>query len=208
MVKQILVKFTEEDAAVLTEKTTAYTTAQTALTDAKKALDEAAEDADKEALQAAVDEAQKALDEAAAAMKAAEETACQNIQAKTDEIYAKATAEGADFDALVAEYNEDTGMPAAGYAMREGYATFVPSFTKAGMALANVGDVSEPVQSSYGYHIIQYAADIPEGTVALDTVRETLENELLNAKCDEAYTAALASWVEEAQVKTYPERMN
>lgn len=207
-VKQILVKFTEEDSAAISEKTTAQTTAQTALTDAQKALDEAAEDADKDALQAAVDEAQKALDEAAAALKAAEETARQNIQEKTDEIYAKATAEGADFDALVAEYNEDTGMPAAGYALREGYGYFVSSFTEAAMALSNVGDVSQPVQSNYGYHIIQYTADIPEGTVALDTVRETLEAELLSTKQDEAYTTALAAWVEEAQVKTYLDRLN
>ena len=207
-VKQILVKFTEEDSAAITEKTEAQTAAQTALTEAQTALDEAAEDADKDALQAAVDEAQTALDEAAAALEAALEAAYQTIQEKTDEIYAKATAEDADFDALVAEFNEDTGMPAVGYAVREGYSYFVSAFTEAAMALANVGDVSQPVKSSYGYHILQYSADIPEGTVALDTVRETLEDELLATKHSEAYTAALAAWVEEADVKTYPDRLN
>lgn len=207
-VKQILVQFAEEDSTAITEKTTAQTAAQTALTEAQTALDEAAEDADKAALQAAVDEAQKTLDEATAALEAAQEAAYQAIQAKTDEICAKATAEGADFDALVAEYNEDPGMPAVGYAVREGYGYFVPSFTEAAMALANVGDVSEPVRSSYGYHIIQYSADIPEGTVALDTVRETLESETLTTKQEEAYTAALAAWVEEADVKTYADRLN
>lgn len=208
MVKQILVKFTEDDAKTITEKTAAQTAAQTALTEAQTALTNAAADADKTALQAAVDAAQKTLEEADAALTAAQEAAAQNIQAKADEVYAKATAEGADFDALVAEFNEDTGMPAAGYAIRQGYAYFVPSFVEAGMALEKVGDVCQPTLSSHGYHILQYTAEVTEGTVALDTVRAELEAELLQTKQDAAYTEAMASWVSEASVKTYPERMN
>lgn len=207
-VKHILVKFTEEDSAAITEKQTALNTAEAALTDAKTALEAAAEDADTAALQAAVDAAQATRDEAAAALENAQETARQNIKAKVDEIYALATAEGADFDALVAQYNEDTGMPAVGYALCEGYSYFVSSFTAAGMALENVGDISEPVESTYGYHIMQYSADIPEGPVALDAVRDTLETEVLTEKQDAAYNAALEQWVSEADVKTYTDRLN
>lgn len=208
MVKQVLVKFTEEDNTALTEKNTELSQAKTALNDAQSAPTEAAEDADKTALQAAVDEAQAKLDEVQAAYDALKETAYANIQAKADEIYQKAIAEGADFDALVAEFNEDTGMPAAGYAVREGYSFFVASFVDAAMALEKVGDVSEPVKSDYGFHIIQYSADITEGTVALDTVSDTLGAELLSEKQDQAYADALAAWVSEAKVESHLEKLH
>lgn len=193
-VKHVLVQFTEED-------TTAITEAQTALADAQLALADAAEDADKDALNAAVAAAE-------AAVTAATETAKANIQEKVDSIYAAATAEGADFSALVAEYNEDPGMPETGYAICEGFTDFVQSFTDAAMALENVGDVSQPVESSYGFHILQYSADIAEGAVALESVRDALQEELLTAKQDEAYTAAVETWVSEATVVTYLDRMN
>ena len=208
MVKQVLVKFTEEDNTALTEKNTELSQAKNALNDAQSALTEAAEDADKTALQAAVDEAQAKLDEVQAAYDALKETAYANIQAKADEIYQKAIAEGADFDALVAEFNEDTGMPAAGYAVREGYSFFVASFVDAAMALEKVGDVSEPVKSDYGFHIIQYSADITEGTVALETVSDTLGAELLSEKQDQAYADALAAWVSEAKVESHLEKLH
>lgn len=193
-VKHVLVKFTEEDQAVIDEKTAALTEAQTALSSA-------AEGEDTTELSAAVNLAQKAVEEAT-------ETASQNIWAKVEEIHAKATAEGADFDALVAEFNEDTGMPAIGYAIRSGYAYFVTEFTDAAMALENVGDVSAPVKSNYGYHILQYSADIPEGAVSLDSVRDTLEAEVLSAKQGEAYNAALEGWISEANVITYLDRLH
>ncbi len=208
MVKQVLVKFNEEDNTALTEKNTELSQAKTALNDAQSALTEAAEDADKTALQAAVDEAQAKLDEVQAVYDALKETAYANIQAKADEIYQKAIAEGADFDALVAEFNEDTGMPAAGYAVREGYSFFVASFVDAAMALEKVGDVSEPVKSDYGFHIIQYSTDITEGTVALDTVSDTLGAELLSEKQDQAYADALAAWVSEAKVESHLEKLH
>ena len=85
------------------------------MTDAQSALDSAAEDADMAALQTALDEAQKAADEAQAAYDEAKAAAFANIKEKTDEIYALAAAEGADFDALVSEYSTDS-MPAEGYA--------------------------------------------------------------------------------------------
>ena len=206
-VKQILIQFTEEDNTAVTDALSALTAAQNALTTAQSNLDNAAEDADMEALQAAVDQAKADEDAAQTAADDAMATAYANIQEKTDEVYAAATAEDADFDALVKEYNEDTGMPETGYAVCEGYTYFVTSFTEAAMALENVGDVSEPVKSDYGYHIIQYSADIPEGSATVDDVRETLTAELLTAKQDEAYAAALDGWVAEASVTTYLDRM-
>ena len=208
MVKHILVKVSDEDSAAAIEKQTALTTAQTALTDAQAALDAAAEDADKTALQAAVDEAQKAVDEAQKAYDEAQAAGMANAKAKADALYTQLTAEGADFEALLADNNGDTAQPANGYAIREGFTGFVESFTNAAMALKNVGDVTEPVESTYGYHIIKYVSDVAEGPVALETVKDGISSALLSTKQNETTTATLAQYVSEAKVKTYPERMN
>lgn len=207
-VKHILTKFADEDSKKIDEATKASTEAQNALLDAQNALDNAAEDADKTALQAAVDEAQKAADEAAAAVTAATDTAFANIQEKTDEIYALATAEGADFDALVKEYSQDGEGAPEYYTLNEGSTIFVEPFVTGAMALKNVGDVSEPVRTTYGYHIIQYFEDVAEGPVALDTVKDALSKEALTTKQDKTYSDAMAAWKEAASIKTYPEKMN
>ena len=192
MVKHILVGISDEDTKATDE-------AQTALTEAQDALTNAAEGADKDALQAAVDAAQAAYDAAKAAGMA-------NAKVKADEVYAKATADGADFDALIAEYSTDH-MPEEGYAIREGYAYFVEPFVTAAMALQNVGDVSEPVESTYGYHIIKYVSDVQEGPVDLETVRESISSELLTAKKNERTDATIKQWVDEAKVTTYMYRL-
>ena len=207
MVKQVLVKVSDEDSAAASEKQTLLTSAQTALTDAQAALDGAAEDADKAALQSAVDEAQKAVDEAQKAYDEAQAAGLANAKAEADRMYAAAIAEGSDFDALVTTYNNDPGMPSAGYAIREGFTDFVESFTAAAMALENPGDVSEPVESSYGYHIIKYVADVEEGPVDIETVKDEISSSLLSTKQSETTNATMAQWVSEANVKTYPERM-
>ncbi|MBR3109346.1 MAG: peptidylprolyl isomerase [Clostridia bacterium] len=193
MVKQILITVSDEDSKAADE-------ANTALTEAKNALESAGEDADKDALQAAVDAAQAAYDEAKA-------TGMANAKAKAEEVLALATAEGADFDALVSEYSSDN-MPESGYAVREGFAYFVEPFVNGAMALQNVGDISEPVESSYGYHIIKYVSDVAEGPVDIETVRAGITDSLLMAKQDELTETTIKQWISEANAKTYPDRLN
>ncbi len=223
-VKHILIKYTEEAAAAVTdadtaadEANTALETASQALEDAKAALEAAGENAADdlktavEEAQAALDEAQAKADEAAAALEEAMAAAKAGIQDKTDEVYAKTLEEGADFDALVAEFNEDPGMTREpyitdGYAVAEGTSYF-PEFLEAALKLENPGDISEPVASGSGYHIIRYEKDIPAGEAKLADVEEALSAELLSASQDEAYEAAVQEWINAADVKSYPEKM-
>jgi len=207
MVKHILVPFSEEDKATLTEKQKVLTDAQDKLAEALTARDNAAEDADKDALQAAADEAQGLVSSVQADYDQTRQEFLAKVKVKADEIYALATAEGADFDALIAEYSTDS-MPAEGYAVREGYTYFVDSFVAAAMALQNPGDISEPVESTYGYHIIQYVSDVAEGPVDLETVRSSIESSLLSTKKDTVLADTIAQWISEANVKTYPERLH
>lgn len=67
-------------------------------------------------------------------------------------IYNKAIA-GENFEDLIDEYNEDPGQDAsAGYTFTIG--TMVDEFYEGALAL-KTGEISEPVKTTYGYHIIK-----------------------------------------------------
>lgn len=76
-----------------------------------------------------------------------------------NEVYNKAVS-GADFDALVKEYGTDPGMESnpTGYVFTKG--EMVEEFEKASFDL-KAGEISRPVKTTYGYHIIKREA-LPE----------------------------------------------
>jgi len=191
-VKQILVKFTDEDQAAIDAADEAVTAAE----DALEALTDDATEEEKTAAQAA-------LEDAEAALESARNTAFANIDEKTDEIIAELDA-GADWDTLMAEKTEDPGMQSGttaerGYAVCEGMTSFDSAFVEAAMALENIGDVSPKTKgSAYGYYIIKYVADAEEGAIALDEVKETIESSLLSTKQSTVYSEQIQAWVDEA----------
>jgi len=142
-------------------------------------------------------------------LAAAREQAYLNLQPTIDEINAK-LAEGAEFDALITEYNTDPGMNAdsVGYPVCATSVDWVNEFKEASMALANVGDVSAPVRSDYGIHIIKYQSDIAEGEIGLETVREDLMAEMQSTKESENVETMLAQWVEEANAVVHEKELN
>ena len=69
------------------------------------------------------------------------------------------------------------------------------------MALEKVGDVSNPVVSPYGVHILQYLRDVPGGAAELTDemkkeFRATLQEELDNSLMSEA----IAEWALAADI--------
>ena len=125
-----------------------------------------------------------------------------------DEIQAK-LAEGADFNALITEYDEDPGMTAdsVGYPVCATNLDWVVEFKDASMALANVGDVSDVVRSDYGVHLIKYESDIAEGEIGLETVREVLTTELQTTKESNNLDTLLDQWVEEAKAVVHTKEL-
>lgn len=182
-VKHILLTFSDEDQTILDDL-------NDKISDKQDELTTAAED-EQEALSAELAELEQQLETAT-------ENARQALQLTADEIRAKLDA-GESFEALIDEYNQDPGMTAdsVGYAVSADSTNWVTEFTEGAMALEKAGDVSEPVYSSYGLHIIQYAADIPEGEIGLENVRDALESELLSDKQDEYFSETVSAWVQE-----------
>ena len=216
-VKQILVKFTEEDQTAIKDANTKLSDANTARTAAQDKVDAAQKvldtegitdeektkaEADLTAAKQELDEADKALLAANQAVTDATDKAFANIDEKADTVVAQ-LAEGGDWQKLTDEYNEDTGMKdnEKGYAVAAGMSGFDAAFVDAAMALEKIGDVSPKTKGQYGYYIIRYESDEAEGPVALDTLKETISSSLLNTKQNDTYKATLAQWVEEAGIK-------
>lgn len=137
--------------------------------------------------------------------------AFEGLQPRVEEVQAK-IAEGQDFDLLIQEYGEDPGMMeepalAEGYLIGNNSTDYVASFQEAAMALANVGDVSAPVESDYGVHLIQYVSYVKEGPVPFEEIQEVLTAEVLATKQNAAYEQVVDGWVGEANVKFDQKRL-
>lgn len=225
-VKHILISIADEDKTQIDTLSSTLTTAQNTLSSAQSQLDSLnAEDTseyDEEtltayqeqvaALEEQIAQATKTIEETQTALDEATEAAFAAVLPEAEEALAKAQA-GEDFDALIAEYGDDPGMqsePAStqGYLVCDGLALYVTEFQDAAMALESVGDISELVRTSYGYHILKYEMDIASGAVEFtDEIAENLHASLLTDAQNAAYDAAVTQWVSEADVKTFPKVM-
>ena len=215
-VKQILIKFKEEDQAAIDEANQALTEANNQVSAAEAKVSAAQETLNTEGIteevkaqaEADLEAAQKELDGAKAAQEAAQKAvddatakAFENIDADADGVLASLEG-GADWQTLMDEKNEDPGMKdnEKGYAVAADLSNFDPAFVAAAMALEKPGDVSPKTKGIYGYYIIRYDSDEPEGPVALDDVKESLSASLLTTKQNEVYTEKVNQWVEEAGI--------
>ena len=217
-VKQILIKFQDEDKTAiddakskLTEANEALSTAQAKVDSAQSTVDaEGISDEDKAKAEETLNAAKQELDEADQALLAANQAvtdatdkAFANIDEKTDAVLAQLAEENADWQKIMDENNEDSGMKnnEKGYAVAAGMSNFDAAFVDAAMALEKIGDISPKTKGQYGYYIIRYESDEAEGPVALDDVKETLSSSLLTTKQTSTYNDIKTQWVEEAGIK-------
>lgn len=88
-----------------------------------------------------------------------------------------------------AEKGGDLGFQAAG--------TFVPPFEEA-MANLEIGEISDPVETEFGFHIIRVTE---RKTVEFEEARENIAQQLAGPAQDEAWQAFLIATYEEADVE-------
>ncbi|MFT7588670.1 MAG: peptidyl-prolyl cis-trans isomerase SurA [Limisphaerales bacterium] len=85
----------------------------------------------------------------------------QAALAKAQSVYEMANA-GAPFDSLVSVYSEDKSTVAKGGELPEfGTGRMVAEFEKAAFSLQQAGQISRPVLTTYGYHVIKMIAKNP-----------------------------------------------
>ena len=107
-----------------------------------------------------------------------------------DSLY-KVINEGADFGKLATELSEDRGSATKnGELPWFGAGRMVPEFETAAFALKNKGDISVPIQSAYGWHIIKLLDK--KGIDSYEVLRTDLEQKV---KRDERANFGLKSFV-------------
>lgn len=154
-----------------------------------------------EAALAAYSAAKETGDEAA--IREAADKVVAGIQDTVDLIYDSIEG-GAEFESLIAEFGTDPGMQNE-YNLENGYAVhamssrYVQEFTDGSFSdkMQKVGDVSDPVVTDYGVHILYYLRDIPAGPVELtDDLYYQIYNYAVSSKQD----AMLEAWLNEYEV--------
>ena len=78
----------------------------------------------------------------------------------------------------------------------------------AGFKTLKDGEVSAPVKSSYGYHIIKVEGiQTEEKVTPLDDVKESIKSTLLSQKQQELYNSTLEQWKKDLNVKLYEDKL-
>ena len=133
------------------------------------------------------------------------------LEARAQEIIAR-LRDGASFTSLLDEYGGDEAMKteplhSEGYYISDDSFLFSMEFIEGSMLVEQVGDVSSPLRSAAGVHLVEYTADIVPGDVPLSSVMERARAGALKEKQDAYYQQQTAELLEAANVKFYPERL-
>ena len=111
---------------------------------------------------------------------------------KADDIYAQLSG-GADFAALAKAESQDPGSKDTGGKLTISRGQTVPEFDKISFELDN-GELSKPVKTQYGYHVIEAVSDVRKATTTpLDKVKAAIRAQLLQQKRNED----MQLWVED-----------
>ncbi len=105
---------------------------------------------------------------------------------KLDEIQAKLAA-GVPFDELARQYSDDPGSAAQGGDLGLfGRGVMVKPFEDKVFSM-QVGEISEPIRTEFGYHIIRLDEVKKDEVKPFEEVREQILNDIRMAKVDEQY---------------------
>jgi len=107
------------------------------------------------------------------------------IKKKAEDILAQTKKKGANFEELAKKYSEDPGSKTKGGDL--GFIVqgqTVPEFEKAAFSL-NKGEISDPIRTQYGFHIIKVLDKEQAHTKPFDEVKDTIRTPLLLQKADQ-----------------------
>ncbi len=133
-------------------------------------------------------DAKKLYDEQVKLLKPEEEVKARHILVETEDQakeIAEKIAHGADFADMAKQYSKDPGTKDEGGSL--GYFSkgqMVPQFEEAAFKL-DKGDVSDPVQTQFGWHLIQVEDRRERQPPAFDLIKERLIASMMHRKAQE-----------------------
>ena len=151
-------------------------------------------------------------EKALADAKAALDKLFAPLEKKADEVTQK-LAGGTSFADLMDEYGtsealKDEPLRSEGYYVSD--TSFINSveFVEGSMMLEQPGQVSSPLRSQYGVHLVEYVAELAAGEVPIEEVYDAVAADALSHKQSEYYNQQRKALLEQAHVKYYPERLH
>jgi len=127
---------------------------------------------------------------------------------RANEARAKLVA-GADFAALAKEVSDDrTARENGGELGWFGRGRMDPDFTNAAFALKSVGDLSEPIRSRFGYHLIRLEGRQPARQLSFDEVKDRIMADLRTSYIKDQREAKLAAIREDPDMKVNQEAVD
>ena len=122
-------------------------------------------------------------------------------KATAEEVLAKLQAGEGDFAALAKEHSKDTGSAEGGGDLGWGSSdNYVPEFKDA-VDKMEKGEMSELVQTEYGWHIIKITDTREEGTMPFDEVAEQIKAMLVNQEQSTLYQNLMTTLKEDAKIE-------
>ena len=118
--------------------------------------------------------------------KDADEATAQAVLAETEGVR-KRILDGESFEAVAKAVSKDPGSASQGGSLGEIEKGIMdPAFEQSAFTLP-VGDISPPVRSSFGYHLIQVEAITPAAVKPFDEVRQQLRGDLAKQKAESLF---------------------
>lgn len=107
-----------------------------------------------------------------------------------------------DFAKVAAEVSTDPGSKDKGGDLGEGsYSDFVKPFVD-GVVATKVGEISDPVKSNYGYHIIKVISKDDIKIKKFETVKDDIKATVLKSEQQKAFSTILEQWKKDAKIET------
>ena len=118
----------------------------------------------------------------------------------------KGAKDTGSFAKLVEKYSEDEGSKKRGgdlgyFERTEEGGKMVKEFSDGAFALQNVGDISKPVESEFGFHIIKLTGKKDKVEKTFDDVKMNIENTLKTEKRKTSYEDMIESYKKELGFK-------
>jgi peptidyl-prolyl cis-trans isomerase D len=114
---------------------------------------------------------------------------------------------GEDFGKVAKETSEDPSAPAGGSLGRFSKGQMVPAFEDAAFALKN-GEVSKPVKTPFGWHIIKVTNKFDAGSPAFDQVKDYARIKAKKKKAADDAHAAILGAADKITAANFDEKAN
>ena len=160
-------------------------------------------------LRADYDAANAVVAETQAAWMEKIKAGAQPLLQETFDAIAEEYAAGIDFKSLIEKYSSDKtdmNLSKNGYLFHPDSTTWPDAFRQAAVKLEKPGDISEPVYSETGVHILCYVGEAPAGDhVLTEEEREQLNASALQYYQNERLLELCAQWKDDYDIETHPE---